>query len=409
MMLRVLSVSGVCSVMKSARVNSSSSSTFSTPRSMARSCDRNGIVGDHLHLQADGAVGDDRADIAAADDAERLAEDLHAHEAVLLPLAGAGGGVGFRDLAGQRQHQRDGVLGGGDGIAEGRVHHDDALGGGGRDVDIVDADAGAADHLQVLGRCEDLRRHLGGRADGEAVEVADRSRRACPCPCRASGWKSTSMPRSLKICTAAGERASEMRTLGMCVVLIMALSSAAVITREGAVSQDTMIACGEVRASGVARHAAACAGHDGCVNRDDAQLTPPSAARPWLARRPSRARASAPRRRSPPPWRRTRCAGPAARRGNRRCRRRRLPSPGCRRRFLAKAACASARKRRHRRIDHLQADRGVGARAPGHAREMIDPGRALDPVGDRLGVGVGARDGGLAGRRPTCAQSSASR
>src|SRR5262245_16685864 len=30
-----------------------------------------------------------------------------------------------------------------------------------------------------------------------------------------AGWKSTSTPRSLKICTAADERASEMRTLGM--------------------------------------------------------------------------------------------------------------------------------------------------------------------------------------------------
>src|SRR5438046_10037224 len=29
------------------------------------------------------------------------------------------------------------------------------------------------------------------------------------------GWKSTSTPRSLKICTAAGERASEMRTFGL--------------------------------------------------------------------------------------------------------------------------------------------------------------------------------------------------
>src|SRR5690348_3148455 len=29
------------------------------------------------------------------------------------------------------------------------------------------------------------------------------------------GWKSTSMPRSLKICTAAGESASEMRTFGL--------------------------------------------------------------------------------------------------------------------------------------------------------------------------------------------------
>src|SRR6202022_4972988 len=29
------------------------------------------------------------------------------------------------------------------------------------------------------------------------------------------GWKSTSMPRSRKICTAAGDKASEMRTLGL--------------------------------------------------------------------------------------------------------------------------------------------------------------------------------------------------
>ena len=42
-------------------------------------------------------VGDDRADIAAADDAERLAGDLDAHEAVLLPLAGLRRGVGLRE------------------------------------------------------------------------------------------------------------------------------------------------------------------------------------------------------------------------------------------------------------------------------------------------------------------------
>ena len=58
------------------------------------------IEGDDLHLQADGAVGDDRADIAAADDAERLGGDLDAHEAVLLPLAGLGRGVGGGELAG---------------------------------------------------------------------------------------------------------------------------------------------------------------------------------------------------------------------------------------------------------------------------------------------------------------------
>ncbi len=127
----------------------------------------------HPHLQADGAVGDDGADIAAADQAEGLGGDLGAHEAGLLPLAGLGGGVGGGDLPGDREHHRDGVLGRGDGVAEGRVHHDDALGGGRRNVDIVDADAGTTDHLEAVGGLEQLGRHLGGRADRKAVIVAD--------------------------------------------------------------------------------------------------------------------------------------------------------------------------------------------------------------------------------------------
>ena len=131
------------------------------------------IERDHLHAQAERAVGDDGADIAAADHAQRLGGDLDAHEAVLLPLAGLGRGVGLRNFARQRQHQRDGVLGGRDRIAERRVHHDDALGGGGGNFDIVDADAGAADHLQPRRLLDDLGGRLGRRADGEPVIVAD--------------------------------------------------------------------------------------------------------------------------------------------------------------------------------------------------------------------------------------------
>ncbi len=132
------------------------------------------IIGDHLHLQPKRALGDDRADIAAADDAQRLGENLHTHEPVLFPLAGARGGIGFGDLPRQRQHQRDRVLGGGDGIAERRVHDDDAARGRRRYVDIIDADAGTADDFQALGIFQDFRRHLGGRTDGEAVVIADR-------------------------------------------------------------------------------------------------------------------------------------------------------------------------------------------------------------------------------------------
>ena len=45
--------------------------------------------------------------------------------------------------------------------------------GGGGEVDVVDADAGAADHLQAVGGGEDVGGDLGRRADGEAVVVAD--------------------------------------------------------------------------------------------------------------------------------------------------------------------------------------------------------------------------------------------
>jgi hypothetical protein len=56
MMLRVLSVSGVCSVMKSARANSSSSSTFSTPSVLRPLRGQERVEGDDVHLQADAAV-----------------------------------------------------------------------------------------------------------------------------------------------------------------------------------------------------------------------------------------------------------------------------------------------------------------------------------------------------------------
>ena len=109
------------------------------------------IKGNHLHLEANGPVGHDGADIAAADDAERLVEKLNPHEAVLLPLARMGRGIGFGDLPRQRHHHGERMFRRGDGIAEGRVHHHDAARRSRRNIDIVHADAGPADHFQILG------------------------------------------------------------------------------------------------------------------------------------------------------------------------------------------------------------------------------------------------------------------
>ena len=172
-MLRVCAVSGVCRVMKSARLRRSSSSSFSTPSSSRAFRAQKRIESDDPHLQSQPARSDDRADVAATDDSERLAGQLDAHEPVLFPLARLRRHVRARDLPGERKHQRDRMLGGGDRVAERRVHHDDAASRGGWNVDVVDADAGAANDLQFLRALEQLRRDLGRGANGEPVIVAD--------------------------------------------------------------------------------------------------------------------------------------------------------------------------------------------------------------------------------------------
>lgn len=61
----------------------------------------------------------------------------------------------------------------GDRVAAGGVHDDDTVFGGGLDIDVVDADSGAADDLEVLGGLEDLGGDLGLAADDQAVELGD--------------------------------------------------------------------------------------------------------------------------------------------------------------------------------------------------------------------------------------------
>ena len=71
-------------------------------------------------------------------------------------LPDAGGGVGLRNVARHRQHQGQRVLGHRDGVAARRVHHQHAGGGGGVQIDVVHADAGAPDHAQL----RRLRQHV---------------------------------------------------------------------------------------------------------------------------------------------------------------------------------------------------------------------------------------------------------
>ena len=77
---------------------------------------------------------------------------LDAAVALPLPAALLQRGVRLRDVAGERDEQPDRVLGRGDDGRLGRVRDDDAAARRRLDVDVVDADAGAPDHLQALGR-----------------------------------------------------------------------------------------------------------------------------------------------------------------------------------------------------------------------------------------------------------------
>jgi hypothetical protein len=90
--------------------------------------------------------------------------------------------VRLGDVARQREHQRDGVLGGRDDVGLRRVGDDDAALGGRLDVDVVDADPGPADHAQVVGAADQLGGQLRRRADQDPVVAADALRELLVAP-----------------------------------------------------------------------------------------------------------------------------------------------------------------------------------------------------------------------------------
>ena len=117
----------------------------------ALGCDER-VVGDHLHLQAERPAGDLAADAAEPEHAEHLVGELDPAPLRPLPAALDECRVRLRDVSREGEEQADRVLGRRDDVRLGRVRDDDAPARRRIDVDVVDTDARAADHLQPRAR-----------------------------------------------------------------------------------------------------------------------------------------------------------------------------------------------------------------------------------------------------------------
>jgi hypothetical protein len=139
-----------------------------------------GVIGDHLHAERGQPLGDQLPDPAEAEDPRHLPVELGAGELRPLPLARLERGHRLRHVAGGSEQQPDGVLGCADGVRAGRVHHHDACLGGGLDVDVVEAHAGAGEDAQV----RRMRQRLGvdpcRAPDDHRVHVGERPEQRGP-------------------------------------------------------------------------------------------------------------------------------------------------------------------------------------------------------------------------------------
>mgnify|MGYP000573777785 CR=1 FL=1 len=85
--------------------------------------------------------------------------------------------IGLGDTAGLGEDERHRVLGGRDRVGLRRVDHDDARPGCRLQIDVVHADAGPPDHLEVAGARQDVLGHPGAGPQGQAVNYHGRTER----------------------------------------------------------------------------------------------------------------------------------------------------------------------------------------------------------------------------------------
>ena len=130
-----------------------------------------GVVGKDSHPKSLRPFGDLAPDAAEAHDAEHLAEEFQAREALPIPLAGPhrSGRLGHRP--GAAKNMGKGQFSRGDRVARRGVHDDDPAFGGGVDIHVVHPHPRPAHHLEVGRGGEDLGGDLGLRAHRDGLDV----------------------------------------------------------------------------------------------------------------------------------------------------------------------------------------------------------------------------------------------
>lgn len=131
------------------------------------------VVGDDLHAEGAGPLADLLPDTSESHDAERLAAQLGAGEAALLPALLLHGRIGGGHRAREGEHEREGVLRDADAVGARGVHDDDPAGAGFVEVDVVDAGAGARDDAQARSGGDHLAVDRGRAPHDQAVGVGE--------------------------------------------------------------------------------------------------------------------------------------------------------------------------------------------------------------------------------------------
>ena len=126
-----------------------------------------GVVGDDFHTEGQGALRDLRGDVASADEAQGLLEQLGALQLALEELALLHGGVGLDQARGDGHHEGHGHFGHSHAAGPGRVDGPDAPLCAELLVHVVHAHAAADHELEVRGLGQEIGIDLGLGADQE--------------------------------------------------------------------------------------------------------------------------------------------------------------------------------------------------------------------------------------------------